>query len=99
MPLQYHFVCPLPNGVHARPASSLERVARGFASEFTLLNERTGRIANAKSVLSIISADIRHLDPCLLTVSGPDEPAAMAAMAAFVDEKFPHCDDALPANS
>ncbi len=26
----YRFVCPLPNGLHARPACRLEQVASGF---------------------------------------------------------------------
>ncbi len=30
MPLKHHFICPLPNGVHARPASALEEVVREF---------------------------------------------------------------------
>ena len=99
MPLDHHFVCPLTNGVHARPASALEALARRFVSELTLVNRRTGQVANCKSILSIISADIRQNDACLLTVSGLDEPAAMAAMVAFVKDTFPHCDDNLPACS
>ncbi|RPJ72839.1 MAG: hypothetical protein EHM24_08790, partial [Acidobacteria bacterium] len=38
----YAFTCPLPNGIHARPASALEEVARRFRSEVTLTNERSG---------------------------------------------------------
>ena len=95
MPLRHPFNCPLRNGIHARPASSLEEVSRGFASEVSLLNQRTGRAANGKSVLAILSADIRQGDPCVLSVSGPDEEAAFAAMTAFVERTLPHCDDAL----
>lgn len=97
MPLKHHFSCPLPNGIHARPASSLEEVARDFASEMVLVNQRTGRAANIKSILAIISADIRHNDLCALTVSGPDEREALATLTVFVAETLPHCDDALPA--
>jgi multiphosphoryl transfer protein len=98
MSLKHHFVCSLPNGVHARPASSLEEASRGFASEVILVNQRTGRTANGKSVLAIIGADIRYQDSCVLTVSGPDEQEAIATMTAFVDDTLPHCDDALPAS-
>ena len=97
MPLQHQFVCPLPNGVHARPASLLEEMSRNFDSSIVFANQRTGREANGKSVLSIICADIRHNDPCLLVVSGPDEQDALAEMATFLDNAFPHCDDALSA--
>jgi fructose-specific PTS system IIA-like component len=94
MPLKHHFICPLPNGVHARPASLLEEVSRNFTSEIILLNQRTGRTVSAKSVLAIISADIRHNDSCELTVSGVDEQEAMSRMTVFVDNTLPHCDDA-----
>ena len=95
MPLKRQFICPLPNGMHARPASSLEEAARDFTSEIILVNERSGRAANSKSVLAIIGADIRHNDVCTLSVSGPDEKEAFAAMEIFVDKALPHCDDAL----
>ncbi|MDE3066340.1 MAG: phosphoenolpyruvate--protein phosphotransferase [Verrucomicrobiota bacterium] len=95
MALEQHFVCPLPNGVHARPASVLEEVVRGFESEVTLLNQRTRRAANGKSVLAIVGADIRHWDPCLFTISGPDEREAMAALTAFLQNTFPRCDEPL----
>jgi phosphoenolpyruvate-protein phosphotransferase len=96
MALEHQFSCPLTNGVHARPASALEEVAREFVSEATVVNGRTGAAANAKSVLSLVATDIRHGDPCVLKVSGPDEQEAMAALTRFVRDKFPHCDDALP---
>ena len=51
--------------MHARPASALEHVARRFAADLSLTNERTGRRANAKSVLGIVSLDIRHGDRVL----------------------------------
>lgn len=46
MPLEKQFVCPLPNGIHARPASTLEEAVCGFRSEVALLNKRTQRAAN-----------------------------------------------------
>src|SRR5512133_3877869 len=97
MALTYTFVCPLPNGMHARPASAIEVVARPFAAATTLTNERTGQTANAKSVLGIIGLDIRLDDRCRLTVEGDDEAAAFATLARFFAHDFPHTDDALPA--
>ena len=96
MPLELNFVCPLPNGVHARPASALEEVARAFGAEVVLTNTRTGHIANGKSVLAIVGADIRQNDSCQLNVNGPDEVEAMAVLSRFLSKEFPHCDDDLP---
>jgi len=97
MALEYQFKCPLANGMHARPASALEEVARGFTSEITLVNQRTGRAANAKNVLAIVGADVRFKDPCLIKVAGADEQTAMPALVAFLRDTFPKCDHALPA--
>ena len=94
MPLQYPFIFPLPNGMHARPASLLEEMARSFNSSITITNQRTGRKADVKSVLSIISAEIRHHDHCVLIVTGPDEQKALAKMTAFLDNVLPHSDEA-----
>ncbi len=97
MPLKHQFICRLPAGIHARPASLLEEIARGFDSELSLLNVRTGQTVNAKSVLAILGADIRCDDACVLTATGPDEQRAIAALAAFVNDTLPHCDETLPA--
>jgi multiphosphoryl transfer protein len=96
MPLDYSFSCPLPNGVHARPASALEEVARSFTADVVLLNQRTGRSANAKSILSIVGADIRFSDPCLLKISGLDEERAMAALGSFIRNTLPRQETVLP---
>ena len=99
MPLEHRFVCPLPNGLHARPASALEAVARRFAATITLRNERTGQIADARSVLSLVGAGVLDHDPCLLTIGGADESTALAALETFLRDTFPHCDDALPVST
>ena len=96
MSLEYTFTCPLPQGVHARPASALEDVARHFTADISILNERTGQVANAKSVLAIVGIDIRLDDRCRLTVAGPGEQAALDALKLFLEQEFPRCDDLLP---
>ncbi len=92
MALEHEFICPLPSGIHARPASALEEVVRHFTAEVTLLNRRTQRVANGKSILAMVGTDIRQGDACVFTVSGPDEREAMAVLTSFLRDKFPHCD-------
>ncbi len=93
----YRFPCPLAGGMHARPASALEQVARAFASDVSLTNDRTGRSANAKSVLGIVSLDILEGDPCSLQAFGPDAGEAVAALTRFVERTLPRVDDVAPA--
>ena len=99
VPLEHQFICPLPNGVHARPASALEEVVRGFDSDVILVNQRTNRTANSKSILAIVGADIRHADPCVFKISGPDEKQAMAALTEFLQNKFAFCDQPVSTDS
>ena len=90
--LQFVFSCPLASGLHARPASHLAEVANQFASECSITNLRNGRVANAKSVLGIIAADVRHGDRCTLHVSGPDVHTALTALRRFIETVLPQCD-------
>jgi multiphosphoryl transfer protein len=90
--LQVEFACPLPSGLHARPASQLAEIANQFAAECALTNLRNGLDANGKSVLGIIAADVRHGDRCVLRVAGPDEKDAHATLRKFVHDTLPSCD-------
>jgi phosphoenolpyruvate-protein phosphotransferase len=96
MTLEYTFACPLANGIHARPASAIERIAERFSSNISIVNQRTGRTANAKSVLSMVGADFKFNDACCLIVSGQDEQAAFETIHTFVRDQFPSCDEPLP---
>ncbi len=92
MSLEHVFLCPLPNGLHARPASQLAEHALRFACEITLTNVRSGSVANAKSVLALIASDIREGDPCRLRTDGPGAAEALASLRGFVDDVLPGCD-------
>ncbi len=92
---EFTFVCPLPNGFHARPASHLASVANDFLSDCVLTNVRNGSVANMKSVLSIIAADIRWNDECSVRIQGSDEQVACAALRRFVGKDLPAYDEPL----
>lgn len=90
--LGFTFVCSLPNGIHARPASHLAEMANTFASECTLTNQRNNTTANLKSVLAIIAAEIRHGDRCSVQVKGADERSARTALQRFTVDVLTGCD-------
>ena len=94
-PVEFKFVCPLPNGLHARPASQLAEFAGDFASDVSLTNLRTGVTANLKSTLAIISADIRNGDECSIRISGGDEASAGAALLSYITRDLPNSDEPL----
>lgn len=84
MSVEFTFICPLAHGFHARPASHLAAVAGNFTAECILTNKRSGAVADMKSVLSIIAADIRMNDPCSVCTEGHDEALASATLQRFI---------------
>jgi len=92
MALEFTFICPLPNGFHARPASHLAELASDFVADCALTNLRNEATANMKSVLSIIAADIRLSDKCSIRIQGPDEQIAWTTLRHFVGKDLPAYD-------
>jgi phosphoenolpyruvate-protein phosphotransferase len=94
--LEYNFICPLKNGIHARPANALELIATKYRSDVLLQNARNSRTANVKSVLSMISADFKLDDSCRLIVRGNDEQTAYDAVVSYLKNSFAESDEDLP---
>ena len=86
------FVCELPNGVHARPASHVETQCNKFTSTIEWHNLRTDRKGNAKSALALIGTDTLVNDACQLLITGEDEQAAWQHLSRWISEEFPLCD-------
>ena len=95
MTYAFEFKCPLIHGLHARPATSLVEFCESFEADISCLNQRTGASALTRSVLALLSADIRHGDICEITVDGIDAKDAGKALEAWLANELPHCDDEL----
>ncbi|WP_146180092.1 phosphoenolpyruvate--protein phosphotransferase [Opitutus sp. ER46] len=89
------FAFPLPNGLHARPASHFADVAHRFGCVISFVNERNGRTADARSVLGLVGTATRANDACRLELAGGDEAAAGAAFQTFLAGAFLRCDTEL----
>lgn len=96
MAFEFDFTFPLLHGLHARPASVLQETAAAHLPSVSLINRRNGAVANAKSVLSLVAADVRLADPCTLVVEDDNGRPAFDAMVAFISDVFPGCDEPLP---
>ena len=92
MALVVEFICELPNGVHARPASHVETLCNTFCCDIEWHNLRTDRKGNAKSALAIIGTDTLAGDSCQLLISGADENAAHERLSVWLKDEFPLCD-------
>lgn len=74
-----------PNGIHARPASLFVQEAKKFQSKVTVENLGSGKSKDAKSILGVMSLGMTKGTEIKITAEGPDEEAAIQAMAALVE--------------
>lgn len=68
-------------GIHARPAGELMKTAKGFQSEIML--EANGKRAGAGKLMAVMAMGIRKGQQVTVTIEGPDEDAAAAALEEF----------------
>lgn len=71
-----------PAGLHARPAAVLVNTAKQFAADLRLVKD--GKSVNAKSVVSIMSLDVKQHDKLVLSATGPDASAALRALVSLI---------------
>ena len=73
-----------PQGLHARPATTLIRLARNFKSVVCL--KRGDKIVRLNSMLNILSMTIKGGDTISVIVEGEDEVSAAEAINQFFTE-------------
>lgn len=96
MARQIVFNFPLVHGLHARPASLIQEIARRFNALICWENNRSNNRADVKSVLSLIASDTWKDDPCMILIDGVDEVEAEEALKKFLENEFPKCDEEPP---
>ncbi|QSG01457.1 HPr family phosphocarrier protein [Natranaeroarchaeum sulfidigenes] len=71
------------DGLHARPASKFVETANEYDSEITVKPEGSEAV-NAASMLAVTGIGAKSGDEVVLTADGPDEEAAIEAVAAVL---------------
>ncbi len=75
---------PNPTGLHARPAAVLANVAKRFRSDVKL---RLGtRLANARSITSIMALEVGRGDKVVVVAKGPDAKEAVEKLSRLIAE-------------
>jgi len=74
------------NGLHARPAAEIVKVATKFKSDITMT--RDDLEVNAKSIMGVMMLAAECGAELLVRATGPDEEAAVEALAALIARKF-----------
>jgi len=76
-------------GLHARPAAQFVKAAARYKSSITVANLTKGTPpANAKSILSVLSAAVQMSDRIRLIAEGVDEENAISALCELIDSNF-----------
>lgn len=74
------------NGLHARPAAELVKVASRFQSEITMV--RDDLEVNGKSIMGVMMLAAECGAELLVRADGPDADQAVSAIADLVAAKF-----------
>jgi len=73
-------------GLHARPASVFSKTASKFKSTVSIVHG-TG-VANAKSIINIMSLGLKKGEEIKIRTEGTDEKEAMEALVGLIESKF-----------
>jgi phosphocarrier protein len=74
------------NGLHARPAAELVKVASKFKSDITMV--RDDLEVNGKSIMGVMMLAAEFGAELVIRASGPDADQAVCALAELVAARF-----------
>ena len=74
------------DGLHARPAARIVRLANNFDAEIEL--SKDGVEVNGKSIMGVMMLAAEFGSSITIRANGPDAEQAVAALAALVAEGF-----------
>ena len=75
-------IIDIPSGLHLRPISVLCSRSIDFQSSVTI--KTVDKSVNAKSVLGVLSACVKHGDEIELICDGPDEEEALEVLSTMI---------------
>lgn len=73
-------------GLHARPASQLVALLRNYKSDIKIINEPKNVIANAKSMINLLTLSAKKGVELVVQCEGPDEQEALETTSKFLAE-------------
>ena len=73
-------------GLHARPAARIVRLANSFASEIELAKD--GLVVNGKSIMGVMMLAAECGSSIIIRANGPDAEQAVQALAELVASGF-----------
>ena len=83
---QFTYVITDPNGMHARPAGTLCKMAATFTSKITI--GKDGKEADAKRIMGVMQLGIKNGQEVTISVEGDDEETAAVELEKFMKENL-----------
>jgi len=74
------------NGLHARPAAEIVKLAAKFNSEITIIKDDLD--VNGKSIMGVMMLAAEHGSDITFRAEGPDAQQALDALTTLVSNKF-----------
>ena len=74
------------NGLHARPAAEIVKLAAKFRSDITIVKDDLD--VNGKSIMGVMMLAAEHGSTITLRAEGPDADQALDALATLVHNRF-----------
>ena len=81
-----NYIILAPQGLHARPATTLIRLAKGFKSIISL--QKGEKTIKLNSMLNILSLTIKGGETITVIIDGEDEVEAATAIGQFFTEQL-----------
>lgn len=83
---EFTYVITDKEGIHARPAGELVKLAKEYTSSVSIVKE--GKKADAKKVFGLMGLGAKQGMEITVQVEGDDEEAAAAALETFLKENL-----------
>lgn len=83
---EFNFTIKDKDGIHARPAGQLVKLASEFESKITITKE--GKPADAKRIFALMSLGAKCGHELVVTAEGADEDKAIEALQNFMNENM-----------
>jgi phosphocarrier protein FPr len=83
LPNGFDIVIHNPHGLHARPATALAELAKGFESKIRLRLD--DRVADAKSLISLLKLGVENGSTLRVMADGPDADRALSALREAIE--------------
>jgi len=82
----FNYVITDNEGIHARPAGELVKLAKSFSSKITLTKD--GKGGDCKKIFGIMGLAVKKGNEITLSFDGEDEDAAYEAVQKFMTENL-----------